>query len=69
MNAIFSAFTQRMQAMHEVIRPIHIPERPRTGITDEREVFAKMQEVERQHRKQARRARLLSALRFRRKHR
>lgn len=53
--------------MHEVIRKIHIPERPRTGIIEEREVFAKMEEDRRAHAERRRRARLMSALGLRRK--
>lgn len=53
--------------MHEIIRKIHIPERQRTGVVLEREVFAKMEADGRAHRKRLRRARLLAALRLRRR--
>lgn len=52
--------------MHEIIRKIHIPERPRTGIIEEREVFARMEADQRRQRKQARRARVMAALGLRR---
>ena len=50
--------------MHEIIRKIHIPDRSRTGITEEREMFAKMESDRRAHAKRLRRNRLLSVLRL-----
>lgn len=48
--------------MHEIIRRIHIPERPRTGIIEERDHFAQLQVAQRVDRRRARRRRVLSAL-------
>lgn len=53
--------------MHEIIQKIHIPERPRTGIIEERDLFAKLQEDQRAQRKRMRREKLLAALRFHRR--
>lgn len=51
--------------MHEIIRKIDIPHRQRTGIVEERELFAKLQADQRAQRKRLLRERLLSALKLR----
>lgn len=48
--------------MYVPISKIDIPPRIRTGVIEERELFAKMQEDQRAQRKRLRRERLLSAL-------
>lgn len=48
--------------MYVPISKINIPPRIRTGVIEERELFAKMQEDQRAQRKRLRRERLLSAL-------
>ncbi len=52
--------------MHDIIRQMEIPAQPRTGVAEERELFAKLEADERIQRRKARRARMLELLGWRR---
>lgn len=53
--------------MRQIIRQIYIPTEPRTGIIEEREMFAKLLCAERKGTKKARRLRILAVLRWKRR--
>ncbi len=51
--------------MREIIRKIEIPQQPRTGIMEERQLFAKMIETERRQARAARYRKVMEVLRLR----